>query len=181
MASSAFKSFLVCCVLLAVASSCFASLPARPAPVSAAVPIAVRQTSPTPSPSASDDAETSPEPEDVCVDAAYLSKYSAEHLVHPEHLLKDVLCPVDSSLPCATANHMLRVDGKKVSYALYCETKECTTGSVEVNSVMSHMWKEEEHDGAVLTMFDHRHPEIVQKVLHRLISFRRAAAKKFMK
>lgn len=123
--------------------------------------------------------EGSPEPEEVCVDARYLSRYTADNLVHMAHITADVLCPTDSSLPCATANHMVRLNGKAISYAALCEERKCTIDRMQVNSVLSHKWTEQEHDnGVVLTMLDARHPETVQKSLHRLTSARRAISKK---
>lgn len=115
--------------------------------------------------------------EEVCVDASYLSQYASHHLVHTTHLTADVLCPLGQyeSLPCATADHMLRVKGQSMSYRQFCESVKCTGKRMQVNSVLSHLWNDEmHHDNVALTMFDARHPESIQKALHRLISLRRS-------
>lgn len=144
-----------------------------------AAPFSIKQDA-SPSPSPSDDMDASPEPDDdVCVDASYLINYASHQLVHVKHIMADVLCPKDSSLPCATANHMIRIDGKAASYVQYCERYACADNKMEVNSVLSYMWEDEDHDNGVkLTMFDVRHPEKVQIILHRLTAVRRDIAKK---
>lgn len=129
-------------------------------------------------PGPSDDVE--PSPEDECVDITHLTAYPSHALVHEEHITADVFCPRDSSLPCATANHMLRVEGKSVSYREYCEVVSCDKKTMKVNSVFSHMWEEQTHNnGVVLTMFDGRHPETVQKALHQLMAAGRSVANRF--
>lgn len=166
--SSPIKMFALCMLLAALFS------PALCAPF----PLSVRQaTEPSASP------EESPEPEEEeCVDARYLTSYSAEHLVHPAHMMADVLCPADSTLPCGTANHMVRIAGKPISYAALCETRKCTADRMLVNSVLSHEWKEQKHgEGLVLTMFDVRHPEVAQKTLHRFIAMRRTMERAIFK
>lgn len=123
--------------------------------------------------------EESPEDE-VCVDATYLSKVPSAHLVHAEHIMAPVLCPKGSlsTLPCATGDHMVRVDGVPTSYRTLCESRACDAKRMRVNSVLSHIWKEEAHaDGVTLTMLDARHPEVFQKALHRLTSLRRSVVR----
>lgn len=125
----------------------------------------------------SEEPSTAPEEDDeVCVDASYLSHLPAHQLVHTESFPASVLCPKDSSLPCATAQHLVRYNGKALSYAGYCDLVECEKkDNVLVNSVLSHKWVDEaHHDNTVhLTMFDARHPETTQKLLHRFIEFKR--------
>lgn len=114
---------------------------------------------------------SSVEGSEQCVDASYLSSYFADQLVHKKSIQAMTLCPKDSSLPCGTPDHLIRVDGVSTSYREYCQAVACSTNRMAVNSVLSHLWTEEVHShGVVLTMFDARHPETVQKVLHRAIA-----------
>lgn len=81
---------------------------------------------------------------------------------------------------------MVRVDGVAMSYRALCQLSDvtCARKQIQVNSVLSHMWQEEVHShvgrNVVLTMFDDRHPEFVQKVLHRVLSLRRSVARVFV-
>lgn len=169
MATSSFKSFTFFLAFFTVLATVFAA------------PYSLKQNdSPSPSP---EDMDMSPDPdaEEVCVSASYVSKYARHELVHAEHIMADVLCPVDSSLPCATSNHMVRVNGLTKSYSQYCELNKCAKDKMEVNSVLSHIWQDEDHgNGVQLTMFDVRHPEMVQKVLHRLTAVRRGIVGKVL-
>lgn len=123
--------------------------------------------------------EESPE-EEVCVDAAHLADYPASSLVHASHIDASVLCPASSTLPCATADHMVRVAGKSISYRQLCERRACEKRSMPVNSVLVHAWEETTHEeDVVLTMFDARHPELVQRVLHRITALNRAVRRTF--
>jgi len=115
----------------------------------------------------------------VCVDATYLRNYPRRSLVHAEHVLADVLCPSHPSLPCATAYHMVRHNGRPLSYAQYCHQHNatCARGRMAVNSVWSHKWIDEDHgDGLHLTMFDARYSETAQRGLHRLLLWHRVLA-----
>lgn len=127
-----------------------------------------------------------PEPEasseEVCVDARHLADVPAHHLVHAEHVLADAYCPLSSSLPCGTADHVIRLrDGPTVTYAQYCVDRECRRERMLVNSVLSHLWTDEEHDAGdvSLTMLDGRHPAVVQRTFHRTISLARRVARVF--
>lgn len=121
-------------------------------------------------PSVSPDVE---EEDEVCVDEKYLLARHARHeLVHAAPLLAPALCP-GGDLPCGTANHMVRVDGNPISYRQLCDIRECTKRNMLVNSVLSHVWKEIEHDGVTMTMFDTRHPEAAQKAFHWTIAQKR--------
>lgn len=124
--------------------------------------------------------EPSPEPSlpiegEECVDAQYVTRYGPDDLVHDPHILAQVLCPVNSSLPCGTPDHMLKIQGTPVSYRQFCDIVRCERTTMHVNSVLSHIWEDEEHDrGIVLTMLDVRHPERVQTIVHRTVAARRA-------
>lgn len=137
--------------------------------------------SPSPSSSVSDDEDPAETPEDeVCVEMSYLSRVPSEHLVHASPFSAAVLCPSSSTLPCATADHMVRVAGKSISYRQLCKSTNCEKRNMLVNSVLAHAWTETMHDGnTALTMFDARHPEFVQRVVHRVISMRRAIIRPF--
>ena len=37
-----------------------------------------------------------------------------------------------------------------------------------MNSVYTHVWEEKMHGDVALTMYDARHPEMMQRVLHRV-------------
>lgn len=67
---------------------------------------------------------------------------------------------------------MIRVNDKAMSYGEYCKVVKCQVkDNVLVNSVLSHIWEEESHGSNVkLTMFDIRHPEFIQSILHRTMS-----------
>lgn len=136
------------------------------------------------SPSASASFGASPEEdEEVCVDAKYLTKFPSHHLVHNSHLMSEVLCPKFqfATLPCATGDHMLRVAGESMSYRAFCETRACDTKRMLVNSVLSHVWEEETHNGnVVLTMLDSRHPESFQKAIHRITSLKRSVVRSIL-
>ena len=132
-------------------------------------------------PTDNDDVLTSPDEtaeesseEPVCVDEQYLlSKgHTLDTMVHKQATVVNAFCP-PGSLPCGTAHHMIRtVDGSKLSYRQLCEQDniKCSRRMVKVNSVLSHRWVEESHDnGLKLTMFDVRHPESVQKMVHAAI------------
>lgn len=116
--------------------------------------------------------ESSEEP--VCVDEQYLlSKgHTLETMVHKQATVVNAFCP-SGSLPCGTAHHMIRTaDGSKLSYRQLCDQDDiqCSRRMVKVNSVLSHRWVEETHDnGLKLTMFDVRHPESIQKIVHAAI------------
>lgn len=130
---------------------------------------------PTPSPSQtrSGKENSNSANSEVFVEAGYLSKYKIHELVHLEHISAHALCPLNSTLPCGTSDHMLRVHGMPMSYYAYCQRSEvvCVGKQVKVNSVMSHLWKDANHsNGVLLTMLDSRHPEIVQRMLHRSIA-----------
>lgn len=126
-------------------------------------------------------AEPTPESDDeVCVDAKYLASFPAHTLVHTKAIRAAVLCPQSSSLPCATADHMVRVNGMATSYREYCNRAgvSCESKRMAVNSVLSHLWEETRHDdGVSLTMLDARHPETLQKMMHRAIAIRRSVAR----
>lgn len=137
-----------------------------------------------------EEASSSPEEaSEVCVDASYLHKggYSGNWLVHSESVQQaEVYCPLGEhgNLPCATADHMVRFKGEGMSYRQLCGTEEvsCNRRRMSVNSVLSHLWTEVRvHDDVVLTMLDARHPEFVQKSLHRLVSVKRSIAKALTK
>lgn len=117
-----------------------------------------------PSPLPSDE---STESDLVCVDEAYLVSlgHSRHDMVHKQSTVTSALCP-GGALPCGTEHHMVRVAGLPMSYRQLCETRACQTKLVAVNSVFTHVWQEREHDGVVMTMFDHRYPEMAQKALH---------------
>lgn len=126
--------------------------------------------------------EESPEPssEEVCVDVSHLREYDSVELVHARPIRARVFCPEGTSLPCATADHLLRVDGRPVSYRDFCAMAVCERRFMNVNSVLAHRWKEEIHaDGVVLTMLDARHPERLQRLLHRFLAVRRAFVSRF--
>lgn len=105
--------------------------------------------------------------EEVCVDQAYLVSlgHSRRDMVHKDGIVATALCP-GGSLPCGTQHHMVRVDGKAMSYGELCETRQCETKVMTVNSVYTHLWEEREHDGVVMTMFDRRYPEVGQMIAH---------------
>lgn len=125
-------------------------------------------------------AEASPEASEQCVDAKYLSEYPRAHLVHTEAVVAEVLCPMHATLPCGTADHVVIVRGKHLSYREYCTVLKCTTARMEVNSVLSHIWDDEQHAGDVkLTMLDARHPAMLQRLLHRFIHTRRSLQSSF--
>lgn len=129
-----------------------------------------------------DDPTASPEDDDeVCVDAKHLAHYPSHLLVHLTPFRASVLCPLSSTLPCATADHMLRVEGKSMSYREYCSIVKCSKDEMDVNSVMSHVWKETAHDNgrAMLTMYDARHPESLQRMVHRVTALRRTVSRVF--
>lgn len=116
--------------------------------------------SPSPEESPGDDDE-------ICVDQAYLYAlgHSRRDMVHKDGIVATALCP-GGTLPCGTANHMVRVNGQSMSYDELCETRDCETKVMTVNTVYTHLWEEREHDGVVMTMFDRRYPEMGQKVAH---------------
>lgn len=123
-----------------------------------------------------------PESRAVCVEAIYLARLGIdeEHLVHKNHILADVLCPMGSSLPCGTAAHGLIVGGKVISYREWCakEGARCIARTALVNSVLTVHWRDEvhhhdQHSTVVLTMFDVRYPRLLQKVVHGAIAIRR--------
>lgn len=103
----------------------------------------------------------------TCVEESYLRRrgFSERHFVHPNAVTAQVLCPLDSALPCATQHHMVRIDGHALSYAKMCQMIACERKVTRVNSVYSHVWAEETGD-VVLTMFDVRYFESAQKLLH---------------
>lgn len=108
---------------------------------------------------------------EVCVDIAHLSSQPRKDLVHSQHFFAPVFCPVASTLPCGTGDHLLIVSGSPMSYRDYCNTTLCVERVSLVNSVLSHIWNDEMHHGKVqLTMYDARHPTSMQKVLHRAIA-----------
>lgn len=175
MAPSSLKSIISFLVLVYIVAVAFASpFSVRQDASSSPTVSPTMSISPSPSKGAADSSDN-----DVCVDASYLFNYASHQLVHAKHIMADVLCPAESSLPCATPNHMIRIDGKAASYAQYCERYACAENKMEVNSVLSHIWEDENHgNGFELTMFDYRHPENLQIVLHRLTAMRRDIAKK---
>lgn len=128
----------------------------------------------SPDPNGTNGPRTTPEAVDsseVCVDARYLSYVPSLHLVHKEPILARVLCPQNTTLPCGTPNHMLRIRETATSYASFCLSVPCTHRRIAVNSVLSHRWHEEDHGyGITLTMLDMRHPELIQQVLHSAIA-----------
>ena len=118
----------------------------------------------------------------VCVDAAFLEERKIEraHLVHHEHIHSDVLCPVNSTLPCATPEHAVTVNGTLMSYRQFCSQRgtECTSTRLFVNSVLVGHWTLEPHQHRSqttvhLTMYDYRYPRVLQHVLHGFISMQR--------
>lgn len=135
------------------------------------------------SPEPDETAEASSDADDeVCVDAKYLTSFPAHTLVHTTAIRAAVLCPQSSSLPCATADHMVRVNGMATSYRELCNRAgvACESKRMAVNSVLSHLWEETTHDdGVSLTMLDARHPETLQKMMHRAIAVRRSIARVF--
>lgn len=108
---------------------------------------------------------------EFCVDVSHLSSHPRHDLVHLQDFFAPVYCPVASSLPCGTADHLLVVSGSPMSCCEYCDSVLCVERLTLVNSVLSHIWRDELHHGNVqLTMYDVRHPAVMQKVLHRAIS-----------
>ena len=105
----------------------------------------------------------------VCVDVTYLTAlgHTAEEFVHSSHILANTLCP-GNGLPCGTANHMIRMKGENLSYEQLCERVVCTKKTIVVNSVFTHVWEEKMHEDVALTMYDIRHPEMMQQMLHRV-------------
>ncbi|KAI0562493.1 hypothetical protein FGB62_59g024 [Gracilaria domingensis] len=104
-----------------------------------------------------------------CVDERYLRAkgYAPHTFVHRPAKLARTLCP-PGTLPCATPHHKVLFDGSNLSYEKLCERLQtCEVQHILVNSVYSHVWQPEEHEnGAVLTMYDVRYPEMAQKALH---------------
>lgn len=122
--------------------------------------------------------EVSPDSGEVCVDARHLSRFSAHQLVHPIESapIADVLCPAHATLPCGTPDHLLVVRGVATSYRDFCSTAadQCFSARMAVNSVLSHLWLDEQHAGEItLTMLDARHSAFLQRLLHRTIAFTR--------
>lgn len=162
-----------------VTSSPFAS----PAVKSPSPPATTPTSSPTPSSSTSlsqdaPDPSFSPEdsPEDdggVCVDAGYLDALgvAADERVHRQAIKARVLCPRIEGLPCGTAHHVVRFRGRTASYAELCAggDVQCGEDRMLVNSVWTHAWVERAHGDAVLTMYDVRHGERAQRMLHRVM------------
>eukprot|EP00177_Eucheuma_denticulatum_P008239 GFKZ01014992.1.p2 GENE.GFKZ01014992.1~~GFKZ01014992.1.p2 ORF type:complete len:177 (+),score=18.87 GFKZ01014992.1:417-947(+) len=107
----------------------------------------------------------------ICVETAYLARlgHPPTNLVHRRSILANAFCP-PAALPCGTRHHRLRLNGRDLSYEQYCQQVVCTRKLVEVNSVWSHLWQDRHVDGVVLTMMDHRYPEMPQKLLHRAMS-----------
>lgn len=107
----------------------------------------------------------------VCVEESYLLERGVKRIemVHQNAPLTNVLCPIGTSLPCGTTNHKIRFGSKHLSYKELCEHPDftCEKDVRHVNSVYSHLWKDVDHDGVVMTMFDVRYPEAAQKVLHK--------------
>jgi hypothetical protein len=62
------------------------------------------------------------------------------HLVHAQPISADVLCPVASSLPCATPKHMIDVAGQLLSYKQLCALVTCETDHIPVNAAYTHRW-----------------------------------------
>ena len=108
--------------------------------------------------------------EDVCVDVAYLTAlgHTTDQFVHTSPFLASTVCP-GNGLPCGTANHMVRLNGENLSYKQLCERVVCTKKTTVVNSVFSHVWEERVHGDVALTMYDVRHPEMMQLMLHRVM------------
>lgn len=171
------------------------------AAVGGAVPARMRQIVPDDLEDDEEDMMESVEPspssefeEEVCVDATHLAAYPAHVLVHPTHIDAAVLCPLpvstpasaSASLPCATADHLLRIDGVSLSYRDFCgrDDVRCESRRMPVNSVFAHLWEETSHSNAIpdahvkLTMLDSRHPEVAQKLLHRATALKRAISRK---
>ena len=63
---------------------------------------------------------------------------------------------------------MVRMNGESLSYKQLCERVVCTKKTMAVNSVYTHVWEEKMHGDVALTMYDARHPEMMQRVLHRV-------------
>lgn len=122
----------------------------------------------------------------VCVDAKYLEGKNVEAatLVHTSHILSEVLCPMNSTLPCATHNHALIFNGMLTSYRQFCGQpgNQCRVDVKFVNSVLVGLWQNEDHphvhSTVQLTMFDFRYPRVLQHILHDFISIRRSLAMK---
>lgn len=132
----------------------------------------------------------------VCVDQEYLVRigFTQESFVHDNGIESTVLCPIKSSLPCGTADHMVRVDGTTMSYDDYCALSgvSCSQREMVVNAVYSHMWDEMTHvtrlqdpssssasHNVELTMFDARYGETQQIVLHAAMRNMRRVRKRF--
>lgn len=136
------------------------------------------------------DVSASPDDDDdeICVDVKYLATKgftSSQHFVHRQHFKANVLCPMSNGLPCGTANHAIRINGKGnevkkiTSYKTFCSVYKCERKRMLVNSVWSHIWNENEHgvidesqenENMKLTMFDQRHPQSMQLALHRIMA-----------
>lgn len=102
------------------------------------------------------------------MDEHYLlqSGHTRDQFVHKVARIVNAYCP-PSNLPCGSEHHKLRLsDGTSISYHDYCLENVCERRLVKVNSVFSHLWKETVHGDVRLTMFDVRHPEKAQKLLH---------------
>jgi hypothetical protein len=117
-----------------------------------------------------------------CVDAEWLVRAHPEaagQLVHASHVRAPVLCPEGSSLPCATAGHVVEAGGVALTYAQLCALHTCEAREMEVNSVYTHRWEAAAHklaDGRSvgLTMYSDDCGFWLQAAAHRALEAVRA-------
>lgn len=77
--------------------------------------------------------DSSPEENEVCIDASALEHLSSDELVYKEHRRSAVLCDINGS--CATPGHMVTYKTKFMMMSSYCsQIGGCTKRVMSVNS-----------------------------------------------
>jgi hypothetical protein len=133
-------------------------------------------------PAAGSTAKAKADSKSSCVHAEWLVRTHPEavgRLVHSSHIRAPVLCPQGSSLPCATAGHVVEAGDVALTYAQLCALTQCEARVAEVNAVYSHRWGATSHkvaDGRSvrLTMFSDECDARLQIAAHRALEATRA-------